>query len=170
MRLGCRSSKAMANIVVLGSTPMSTRAQLAPPSVVRNRAPRSLWKFAPAATQMVFGSPGASRMSRQYVCPLAFSASRRALTQCSPWSLLRNRPARPIAVPAAPAGCSVRGRGRDGLGTGARVWGRDGAESVDIDYARGERVRRLDGKPLLADPRAHRAAHVAPHASTRATE
>ena len=52
-------------MVVFGLTPMSTRAQLVPPSLLRNRAPTSLWKFAPAATQMVFGSPGTSRMSRQ---------------------------------------------------------------------------------------------------------
>ena len=54
-------------------------------------------KFGPAATQMVFGSPGTSRMSRQYVCPLGFNGSRRALTQCSPWSVLRKRPARATA-------------------------------------------------------------------------
>ena len=65
MRRGCRASKASANMVVFGSTPMFTRLQLAPPSLLRNSAPTSLWKFEPAATQMVFGSPGTSRMSRQ---------------------------------------------------------------------------------------------------------
>ena len=34
----------------------------------------------------------------------------------------------------------------------------------------GEWIRRLDGKPLSADPLAHRAARVVPHAITRATE
>src|SRR2546427_753078 len=55
MRLGCRWSNASAIIVVFGSTSIFTRAQLAPPSLRRNSAPRSLWKFAPAATQIVFG-------------------------------------------------------------------------------------------------------------------
>jgi hypothetical protein len=52
-------------MVVLGLTALSTRAQLEPPSALRNRAPTSLWKFAPAATQTVFGLPGTSRISRQ---------------------------------------------------------------------------------------------------------
>ncbi len=84
-------------MVVLGLTPMSIRFQLTPPSLLRNRTPTSLWKFAPAATQMVLGSPGTSRMSRQYVCPLGFSGSSLALAQCPPWSVLLNRPARPMA-------------------------------------------------------------------------
>jgi len=43
---------------------------------------------------------------------------------------------RPDAVPAAPAGGGgVRGWGRDGLGTGERGRGREGAEGVDVDYA-----------------------------------
>src|SRR5438105_5315315 len=50
MRLGWRSSKASVNIVLLGFTPMFTRVKLAPPSLLRNSTPRSLWKPAPAAT------------------------------------------------------------------------------------------------------------------------
>jgi len=34
-----------------------------------------------------------------------------------------------------PRGCGVRGWGRDGLGTGAQGRGREGAQSVDVDYA-----------------------------------
>src|SRR5258705_412846 len=65
MRRGCRASNASANMVVFGSTPIFIRLQLAPPSLLRKSAPTSLWKFEPAATQMVLGSPGTSRMSRQ---------------------------------------------------------------------------------------------------------
>src|SRR2546427_4522650 len=97
MRVGRRGSNATLNIVVFGLNPMSIRLQVAPPSVLRNRAPSSLWKYAPPATQMVLGSPGTLRMSRQYVWPFGLRGSSRALAQCSPWSVLLKRPARPMA-------------------------------------------------------------------------
>src|SRR5262249_61395144 len=87
----------MLNIVLFGLIPMSVRLQLVPPSLLRNRTPTSLWNEAPAATQIVFGSPGTSRISRQYVWPLGFSGSSLALAQCAPRSVLLNRPARPMA-------------------------------------------------------------------------
>jgi len=37
---------------------------------------------------------------------------------------------------------SLRGWGRDGLGTGAQGRGREGAQSVDVDYARCVRLQR----------------------------
>src|SRR5262249_58377461 len=84
IRFGCRSSKAMLNIVLFGLIPMSMRLQLVPPSLLRNRTPTSLWNEAPAATQIVFGSPGTSRISRQYVWPLGFSGSSLALAPSAP--------------------------------------------------------------------------------------
>ena len=51
-----------------------------------------------------------------------------------------------LIVPAAPAGCGVRGWGRDRLGTGRRG---EGAEGVDVGFAL--RTGRLLSGPASAD-------------------
>lgn len=45
---------------------------------------------------------------------------------------------------AVPVGCGVRAWGPDGLGTGAQGRGREGAEGVDVDYARGQEASCRD--------------------------
>ena len=49
-------------------------------------------------------------------------------------------------MPAAPAG--LQGWGRDGLGTGARGRGREGAEGVEVAYALAQ-THRTSGRLML---------------------